>query len=299
MNIDQMKYILEVSKEGSITKAAAKLHLSASAISQSISQLEEEVGFPIFHRSKKGMKPTEEGRVIISRSFEILNKIQELHEELATQKNDYTKVLKVACTPSMTYVVYDAYLSYIKSLKDVKIIIEEFDQDKILKEMKYDNIEIAFASFSKNELDRTANEYGIGFDLIYTGYVYVCINSQSHLASLPSITPEDLKNEKVVLYNSNYVKYFNDTHLVNKDVFILSNNIEILRNAILHGPAFTLAFNFMFRNLPDIKNGNLVIIPFKNPDIIYQDFWSLHSCSKGVSSLAKGFEKKVMELLKE
>ncbi|WP_113927598.1 LysR family transcriptional regulator [Bacillus sp. P14.5] len=62
MNIEQIKYILEVSKEGSITKAAERLHLSPSALSQSITQLEKELGVTIFSRSRKGTTPTSEGK---------------------------------------------------------------------------------------------------------------------------------------------------------------------------------------------------------------------------------------------
>jgi LysR family transcriptional regulator, transcription activator of glutamate synthase operon len=299
MNIDQMKYIIKVTKEGSITKAAEKLHLSPAAISQSISQLENELGFSIFTRSKKGMSPTSEGKVIISKSYEILNKIQELHDELASQKKFYTNVLKVACTPSMTYIVYDAFLSFMETNKDSKVIIEELDQDSILMKMKNDDIDLAYATYTKDELNRVGYKFGIGYDHIYTGYVCVCINNQSKLASFPFITPEDLRKEKVVMYNSNFVKDFNKMNLLNKDIFITSNNIEILRTAVLSGHSFTLLYNFIFKNHSDVKDGSLVMIPFNNPDTIYHDVWSIYPLSKGLSGLAKEFEKQVIKLLLE
>jgi LysR family transcriptional regulator, transcription activator of glutamate synthase operon len=297
MNIDQMKYIVEVAKERSITKAASKLHLSASAISQSIAQLENELGLTIFNRSKKGMSPTSEGKVILLKSYEILNKIQELHEDLSSQRIDSSKVLRVACTPSMTYIVFDAFFAFNKTFKDVKVLIEELDQDKILEEIKNENIDIAFTSLPKEALEAYSYEYGVGFDFIYKGYVCAYVNSQSHLSRLPSITPEDLKNEKAVMYNSNFVRTFYENQLVNKEIFVTSNNIEILRIAIINGDAFTLAYNTIFKNHPDVKAGKLVTIPFKNPDILYQDFWSLYSLTKGLSVIAKEFEKKVLELL--
>jgi DNA-binding transcriptional LysR family regulator len=297
MNIEQMKYIIEVAKESSITKAAEKLHVSASAISQSISHLENELGISIFIRSKKGMKPTSDGEIMIFKSYEVLNKIQELHEELASQRKGNSQVLKVACTPALTYIVYDAFLSFNKTCKDVKVTIEELNQDNLLTEIKNENIDIAFATYSKDELDAAKYEYGIGFDLIHKAYVCVCVNSQSHFARFQSVSPEDLKDEKVVLYNSNFVKSLNDTHLVNKDIFVISNNIEVLRTAVLDGHAFTLVFDFIFKNNSNLKAGDLVLIPFKNPDTVYQDTWRLYSLTKGLSNIAKEFEKKVLELL--
>ncbi|WP_108670344.1 LysR family transcriptional regulator [Peribacillus acanthi] len=299
MNIEQMKYMVEVAKERSITKAAAKLHISPSAVSQAIAQLESEMGLVIFNRSKKGMHPTNEGNMIISKSYEILHKIQELQEEIDQNKKGKDKVLRVACAPAMTYIVYDAFLSFTKTFSDVKVMIEELDQDKILEAMKIGSIDLAISPFSKSELEEATYEYGIGFELIYKGFICVCVNSQSKLASLQSISPEDLKNEKVVIYNSNRGKMFNERHLPNKDIFVSSNNIEVLRTAILHSHAFTLIFNFTFKNNPDVKNGSLTIIPYKNPDITYQDFWMLYSLTKGLSTLAKEFQKRVIQLLEE
>ena len=43
MNIEQLQYIIEVSELGTIAKAADKLHVSHSAISQAIANLESEL----------------------------------------------------------------------------------------------------------------------------------------------------------------------------------------------------------------------------------------------------------------
>ena len=43
MNIEQLQYIIEVSEQGTIAKAAEKLHVSHSAISQAIASLESEL----------------------------------------------------------------------------------------------------------------------------------------------------------------------------------------------------------------------------------------------------------------
>jgi len=55
MNIEQIDYLLEVAKERSIRKAADNLHITPSAISQSILQIELNLGVTIFQRSTKGL----------------------------------------------------------------------------------------------------------------------------------------------------------------------------------------------------------------------------------------------------
>ena len=61
MNFRQLEYIQRIAKEGSISKAAAKLYISQSALSQQLLKLEEEIGAPIFERGINPLRPTHLG----------------------------------------------------------------------------------------------------------------------------------------------------------------------------------------------------------------------------------------------
>ena len=78
MNLEQFQYIIEVSEQGTIAKAAEKLHVSHSAISQAIASLESELDLTIFNRSRSGSKCTTDGKAVVKLSLEIMNKIKEL-----------------------------------------------------------------------------------------------------------------------------------------------------------------------------------------------------------------------------
>lgn len=65
MTFQQLEYLLEVSRTGSISGAAKNLFLAQSSVSASISNLENELGFPIFVRTKKGITPTLQGAHVI------------------------------------------------------------------------------------------------------------------------------------------------------------------------------------------------------------------------------------------
>lgn len=59
-----LKYFDEVCKSGSIRKAAANLHVASSAVNRQILKIEDELGVSLFDRSHKGIKLTEEGRLL-------------------------------------------------------------------------------------------------------------------------------------------------------------------------------------------------------------------------------------------
>ena len=62
MTFQQLTYVVEISKCGSINKAAHKLFLSQSGISTAVRELEEELGIKFFVRSNRGVEFTPEGK---------------------------------------------------------------------------------------------------------------------------------------------------------------------------------------------------------------------------------------------
>src|SRR4051812_16809292 len=101
MNFEQLEYIKEVIETKSMSIAAENLHVSQSAISQSISLLEKEFGIQLFKRSRIGTFPTDEGKNIIKKLLEILKKTDELKEEVQSITSSFSGELKIATIPSI------------------------------------------------------------------------------------------------------------------------------------------------------------------------------------------------------
>ena len=64
MELRQLRYALSVAKERSFTRAATRLNVSQSAVSEQVSLLESEIGFPLFRRTSRGIELTERGRIV-------------------------------------------------------------------------------------------------------------------------------------------------------------------------------------------------------------------------------------------
>ena len=72
MTFQQLTYVVEISKCGSINKAAHKLVLSQSGISTAVRELEEELGIQFFVRSNRGVEFTPEGEEFLSYAISLL-----------------------------------------------------------------------------------------------------------------------------------------------------------------------------------------------------------------------------------
>jgi DNA-binding transcriptional LysR family regulator len=68
----QLKSFLEIVETRNLTRAAANLHISQSALSTQIRLLEDELGLKLFERTTRGMHPTEPGRILHSYAAVVL-----------------------------------------------------------------------------------------------------------------------------------------------------------------------------------------------------------------------------------
>jgi LysR family transcriptional activator of nhaA len=66
LNYRHLRYFWAVATEGQLTRAARKLHVSQSALSAQIRQLEKQMGHSLFDREGRGLKLTEMGRLVLN-----------------------------------------------------------------------------------------------------------------------------------------------------------------------------------------------------------------------------------------
>ncbi|CAG5091823.1 Putative transcriptional regulator CpsY [Thermobacillus xylanilyticus] len=78
MNLQHLKYIVEVAKAGSISLAAENLFMNQPNLSKAIREVEAEVGTDIFRRTPRGIVPTEQGEAVIEYARRIIREVEEM-----------------------------------------------------------------------------------------------------------------------------------------------------------------------------------------------------------------------------
>ena len=92
-NLRHLQAASEIGRLGSISLAAASVHLSQSAVTQGIASLEEQVGERLFDRTGAGMRPTASGRRFIARVDRALQRLKGIESELALEQSPGTEPL--------------------------------------------------------------------------------------------------------------------------------------------------------------------------------------------------------------
>ena len=99
MDLVLLKTFLKVAALGNITKAAAVLFVTQSAVSRRIKQLEDYVGKPLIDRSGSSLVPTEAGRLLIDKGRKILVLEQEFFNSIGISKRK--QKISFCCTPTL------------------------------------------------------------------------------------------------------------------------------------------------------------------------------------------------------
>ena len=81
MRLEQLTYLITISKNHSLSASAQKLHLSSQALSKSIQAMEEELGVTLLDRSFKGVSLTLEGVRVMEAAKRFLAELQEICQE--------------------------------------------------------------------------------------------------------------------------------------------------------------------------------------------------------------------------
>jgi DNA-binding transcriptional LysR family regulator len=97
-----LECLVAVLDAGSITEAAARLHLSQPALSHQIAALERELGTPVLERLPRGVRPTATGRAVLADARAALAAAERVVRAGRAVATGGEGTLRIACAESMT-----------------------------------------------------------------------------------------------------------------------------------------------------------------------------------------------------
>ncbi len=83
MNLRRLKYFVKIVDIGSLTQAAELLHIAQPALSQQVATLESELEKQLLVRSRRGVTPTEAGKILYSHAQTILSQCEQAKDAVS------------------------------------------------------------------------------------------------------------------------------------------------------------------------------------------------------------------------
>jgi LysR family nitrogen assimilation transcriptional regulator len=105
MDLKQLTALVTVSDVGSVTKAARLLHVVQPAVSRYIRSLEEELGVPLFDRTRHGMTLTPAGEVLATRARRALLELERARAEVRPDREHVRGIVTIGLLESTVEVL--------------------------------------------------------------------------------------------------------------------------------------------------------------------------------------------------
>lgn len=96
LELRDLRLVVAVADFGTLTRAGQHIHLTQSALSHQLSDLEQRLGTALFHRSGRRMVPTRVGEQLASRARETLRQLHEVERDVVNMAAGREAVLRLA-----------------------------------------------------------------------------------------------------------------------------------------------------------------------------------------------------------
>jgi len=207
MNIQHMKYAVEVARVGSVNRAAETLFAAPPNISRAIKELESELNITIFERSHKGVTLTADGEEFIGYAKGLLNQmeqIENLYREGAKPKQRFSIAVPRACYIS------EAFTQFSKTLDDTpaEIFYKETNSKRTIHNMETHDYKLGIIRYGENYdeyFKALLEEKGMCYETVTKFSYKLIMSNENPLAQKSKITFNDLRNYIEIAHADPYV----------------------------------------------------------------------------------------------
>lgn len=235
MNLLHLKYMIEVDKYGSISKAATHLYLNQPRLSKIIKEIEAEMNIKIFERNSKGVTPTKKGRQFLDRAISIVSEVEAL-ENMYHEDSLKTVSLNIS-VPRVSY-ISEAFIRFLRSErikdKDIDINYRETNTEQAISNINEGEDHLGIIRIPVDQMNYYENILalkGIKWEELFRFHYLVLLSKDNVLAN-KNIYLADLYDQIELIHGDSRIQdQDNPYQQANKTIKIYerASQYEILR----------------------------------------------------------------------
>lgn len=215
MNLNVLRYAIEVEKSRSITGAAKQLFISQPNLSRDIRELEEEIGFSIFTRSSRGVIPTDRGREFLQLAKKAVKQFQALEHYCA--REEHGSLSLQVCVPKAGYIhtAFASFLSRQAKGRALSVDYREADAMDAIRDVCLRSASLAILRFPdryERSLLSLLKRKELASEIICRFELSVLMSERHSLAAASLLTADLLEQSvEVICEDTSLADYLNET----------------------------------------------------------------------------------------
>ncbi|MGW2782426.1 LysR family transcriptional regulator [Streptomyces populi] len=205
MRIEQLEYIAAVTRLGSLRRAAEELHLSQPALSETVRNLERELGVDLLERKRSGARMSAEGRELLPHIVDVLDAVDRLRgaagEQCRVRRMVRVGTVNAATVPLLIPTVRDFRAAH--PLTQVEVVGAQ--QAEIHRTLAEGGLDLGLV----NHLDGDDLPADFESTRLLGGRPVLCVRPDSPLAAPAAVSPDDLlaAHEPLIAMRAGYVMH--------------------------------------------------------------------------------------------
>ncbi|MDK9852979.1 cidABC operon transcriptional activator CidR [Staphylococcus equorum] len=198
MEIKQMKYFVEVVRNGGMTQASEHLYIAQSTISKNIKSIENEFDITLFDRRKKHIILTDIGEIFYDKCVEALAVLDDLSLEMGDVTNLERGHIRIGISAIMNVRLFTESLNQFHSkYPNVTYEVIEGGGKAVEFYLNNDEIDVGITTLPVDEDIYHAVP-------LYKEKLLLIVDKNSELAQQSSIYLGDLKDESFIMFHDDY-----------------------------------------------------------------------------------------------
>ena len=115
LEVRHLRLVVSIAEEGGLTRAASRLHLTQSALSHQLREVEERLGTALYHRMNRKLVMTEAGRQLLTSARAVLDRLKQTEDEIRGMSEGRAGSLRIS---TQCYTCYHWLPPMLKSFQE-------------------------------------------------------------------------------------------------------------------------------------------------------------------------------------
>lgn len=247
ISLRQLRYFVAAADAGQFSQAALKVHVSQSAVTAAVLQLEEALGVSLFDRLRYGVELTAEGHKFAQHARHMLDTLQDALSEPLFLSHAMEGVVRVGASYTVLGYFLPALLARFKrSYPQVEIDLIDMDRSTIEASIADGSLDLGLTIVSNARNLHLFEHY-----VLIRSRRQLWLSSQHPLMSVPSISLEEVAKYPYILATVDEgevstSRYWQSQGLAPKVAFSTSS-MEALRGLVAHGFGVSILSDMLYR----------------------------------------------------
>ena len=250
MTLTELRYIVTLAREKHFGRAAERCHVSQPTLSVAVKKLEEELGIPLFERSKNHIRVTEVGQQIVDQSQRVLDQVGVIKDLAQHGKDQLNSPLRVGAIYTIGPYLFPHLLPELRRVApDMPLFIEESYTGTLREKLRHSELDAIIIALPFDEPEVVTLP-------LYDEPFVVLLPEKHPLARFERIRSEQLLEDQLLLLGPGHcfrdqvlescpalmeaVNVKNDGHLQPSALVTEGSSLETIRHMVASGLGITV-----------------------------------------------------------